>query len=92
MKALDEMTNSQLREEIRQAVEIVLQKPLDTINPNQTFVGDLGLDSLGIMKMALELENRLKIVIEEGAEFEIQTVADLVEFLKAKLIDNDSSI
>jgi acyl carrier protein len=88
MKTPGTPSDSRLLEVIAQTVAFIKDSPQAPVKSEQTFVGDLGLDSLQIMKMALELEDRLGIVIEEGAEFEIQTVADLVVFLKTRFEEN----
>jgi acyl carrier protein len=37
------------------------------------------------MKLALALEQRFGVTIEEGAEFSVCTIGDLVAFLEARL-------
>lgn len=65
---------------ITQALDAVRDQDsprMDRLSPDHTLAGDLGLSSLEVMKLALELEKMLKITIEESAEFEIETVGEL---------------
>lgn len=56
--------------------------PLD---PAQRLVEDLGLDSLGLLTLAAEVENRFRVALEPEDEARIATVGDLVDVLAAKL-------
>ena len=44
-------------------------------------VEDLGLDSLKLMELAVSIENRFEIRIDEATESEIVTVGDLVDII-----------
>lgn len=44
----------------------------------------LRLDSLRLLTLVAELENRFKVILEEGDEVELKTVADLVALLERR--------
>ena len=55
------------------------------LEPGQRLVEDLGLDSLGLLTLAAEVENRFRVALEPDDEARIATVGDLVDVLAAKL-------
>ena len=55
------------------------------IHPPARLVEDLALDSLRLLALAVEVENRFRIKIEPADEAEIRTVGDLVEVVRRKL-------
>ena len=52
-------------------------------------IEDLGLDSLKLMELAIAIENRFQIRIDEASEAEIVTVGDLVRIITDQLPRND---
>lgn len=58
------------------------------LDPNARLVEDLGLDSLQLLTLAAEVENRFRVALDatdEAAMSEVATVADLVERIEQKL-------
>lgn len=55
-----------------------------TLTPDSDLINDIGLDSIQLITMILNLEDNLDVVIDfDDFDFdEINTIADLVEFLK----------
>lgn len=53
--------------------------------PQQRLVEDLQLDSLGLLTLAAEVENRFRIRLEPEDEAAIATVGDLVAAVARKL-------
>lgn len=62
------------------------EAPLD---PAARLVEDLGLDSIRLLTLAAEVENRFRLVIDPEEEAEIVTVGDLVELVAARLAAAD---
>jgi acyl carrier protein len=48
-------------------------------------VEDLRLDSIRLLTLAAEVENRFRVLLDEADEMAIQTVADLVAIVRRKL-------
>lgn len=53
--------------------------------PEQRLVEDLRLDSLKLLTLAVEVENRFRVRLEPEVEARIRTVGDLVEAVAARL-------
>ena len=58
------------------------QEPL---TPEMRLVEDLRLDSVRLLTLAAEVENRFRVLLDEADEMAIQTVADLVAIVRRKL-------
>lgn len=50
-------------------------------------VEDLGFDSLKLLTLAAEIENRFRVTLDPDEEATIATLGDLVALLQAKLPD-----
>ncbi len=55
------------------------------LHPESRLIEDLGLDSLRLQALAVEVENHYRICLEPEDEESIVTVADLVRTISAKL-------
>jgi acyl carrier protein len=55
------------------------------LTPEMRLVEDLRLDSLRLLTLAAEVENRFRILLDEADEGGIQTVGDLVAVVRRKL-------
>jgi acyl carrier protein len=55
------------------------------LSPEMRLVEDLRLDSVHLMTLAAEVENRFRIFLDEADELAIETVADLVDVVRRKL-------
>ena len=54
------------------------------VQPDMHLVEDLELDSLRLLTLAVEVENRFRICLDEEEEAAIETVADLVGVIRSK--------
>lgn len=52
---------------------------------------DLELDSIQLLTLAMEVEDRFLVCLDESDEAGIRTVADLLDVVEAKLADDASS-
>lgn len=62
----------------------ILQKHVDasrTIRPNDHIQNDLGLDSLGVMEVIADVEDRFSVNIPNEALSDIATVEDIAKAL-----------
>ena len=55
------------------------------VTPEMRLVEDLRLDSLRLLTLAAEVENRFRVLLDEGDEAAIETVGDLVTIVRGKL-------
>ena len=75
-------------EEILAGVEAVAQEHLNRpggLSREMDLIEDLELDSLLLLTLAVEVENRFRICLEEADEAAIRTVGDLVDTVHRKL-------
>jgi len=76
------------RDEILQGIEAVARTHLertDRLSPGLDLIEDLELDSLGLLTLAVEVENQFQICLEQEDEAQIRTVADLMAVVERKL-------
>jgi len=76
------------RAEILAGIAAVAREHLDyagELRPEQRLVEDLTLDSIRLLTLAAEVENRFEVALDADDEAGIETVADLVEAIAAKL-------
>jgi len=57
----------------------------ETLDPAARLVEDLRLDSLRLLTLAVEVENRFRVALDEDDEAEIETVGDLADVVVGKL-------
>lgn len=55
------------------------------LTADMRLIEDLRLDSVRLLTLAAEVENRFRVVLSEGDEASIVTVGDLVETVRSKL-------
>lgn len=73
---------------ILEGIAEVVRQRLDWQGPltlDMRLVEDLRLDSVRLLTLAAEVENRFRVLLDETDEAGIQTVADLVAVVRRKL-------
>ena len=55
------------------------------LTPDMRLVEDLRLDSIRLLTLAAEVENRFRVLLDEMDEAAIETVGDLVAVVRRKL-------
>ena len=56
-----------------------------SVTPDLRLVEDLRLDSIRLLTLAAEVENRFRVLLDEADEAGIETVGDLVAVVRGKL-------
>ena len=78
-------------DECLQAIATVLNEhcgtATDLVQPEAELQADLGLDSVGLLSLALELENRFEIYLGEDTENPPATVDDVAKLLIERLAE-----
>lgn len=59
----------------------------EELTPEMRLVEDLQLDSVRLLTLAVEVENRFRVCLDELDEGAIETVGDLVAVVRRKLGD-----
>jgi len=70
-----------MNEKILKIIAKSLDISVNYLTPEVVFVDDLGVDSLELMELAVELEDNLRIEIPTEDMENVQTVGDLLEYL-----------
>lgn len=71
-------------EKMRQIISEQLNCEEDSINEDTSFKDDLGADSLDLFELVMALEEEYDIEIPTEELTDIETVGDVLEFLKNK--------
>jgi acyl carrier protein len=71
-------------EEIRDAIANQLNIPAENITPETLFVEDLKADSLDLVELVMDLEDRYGVEIPDEQLAEVKSVGDIL-----KLIENN---
>ena len=58
---------------------------VDELTPEMRLVEDLRLDSVRLLTLAMEVENRFRVRLDELDEGSIETVGDLVAVVRKRL-------
>lgn len=70
--------------------EIIVQQlgvDAEKVNPEASFVDDLGADSLDVVELVMAFEEEFDVEIPDEAAEKISKVKDAVEFLKSHASD-----
>lgn len=68
-----------LENEIKEIVSNVIQVPVQEITDNASFIDDYGMDSLRILEILAEIENKYKITINPEDIKKMVNVSGVVE-------------
>lgn len=83
-------TADEVMQEIQRIGDAELQFALP-IAPHLQLARDLGLDSLGAMILAVGLEDRYRVRLNEQDAVALVTVADLVELVQRRCAESDDA-
>jgi acyl carrier protein len=70
--------------EIRRVVERELSVPR-AIQPSDRLVDDLGLDSMTLTTLAVELEDRFQVILSDEEATRLQTVEELARCIASRV-------
>ncbi len=74
-----------LEERIKEIIADQLGVEVDKIVPEAKFVEDLGADSLDVVELIMAFEEEFGIEIPDEDAEKIQTVGDVINYLKEKV-------
>ena len=72
-----------MKEEIIKLIAGVAEVPEESINLKTNLIADLDLESLDLVTLVSEIENKYQIEIPDKEIKKIQTVEDIVNFLSS---------
>ncbi len=74
----------EISERVRSIVAEQLGSAVDDVTPKASLIEDLGADSLDIVELVMALEEEYEMEIPDEEAEKIQTVEDIVTFIKNK--------
>lgn len=83
-KGKEENQNNKNMEKIKKIIAEQLQLPLEDIHDNDSFLNDLGADSLEKVEISMAVEKAYTIHISDDEFLKIQTVGDLCQLVEQK--------
>ncbi|CDE49290.1 acyl carrier protein [bacterium] len=72
-----------MKEEVIKIIASVAEVPEESINLNTNLIADLDLESLDLVTLVSEIENKYELEIPDKEIKKIQTVEDIVNFLSS---------
>lgn len=69
-------------EKVKERISDILGVDADEVNMEASFMDDLGADSLDIVELIMALEEEFEIEIPDEEAEKIQTVGDVVDYIK----------
>ena len=79
------MDTEEIRVTVKQSISKVTAIRPESISDSASYVDDLGLDSLSILEIAVDVESRFKFQASDEELSSIRTVADTVELVRKRL-------
>ncbi|MFA5339808.1 MAG: acyl carrier protein [Candidatus Omnitrophota bacterium] len=71
-------------DEIRELISEQIKMPLERIAPESRLIGDLYMDFVDLVRLAIDLEERYDIKISDEEVGIVETVGELVELVKVR--------
>lgn len=72
-----------MKEEVIKIIASVAEVPEESINLNTNLIADLDLESLDLVTLVSEIENKYELEIPDKEIKKIQTVEDIVNFVSS---------
>ena len=73
---------SDIVEQVKTIVAEQLDRDIESVTIESSFVDDLGADSLDTVKLIMELEKAFNITMPDDAAEKIATVGDAIKFIE----------
>ncbi len=74
-------TTEEIRSDLAEIVNEVAGVPADDVQLDKSFVDDLDIDSLSMVEIAVQAEDRFNVKIPDDALAALKTVGDAVNFI-----------
>ncbi len=76
------MSSDEIFEDVKKIIIDQLGVADNAVNPDASFIDDLGADSLDIVELIMALEEKFDIEIPDEDAEKVSTVKDVVEYIK----------
>ena len=81
------MRNKAMLEKMQEMLAEQLNCEAESITPDTSFKDDLGADSLDLFELVMALEDEYSIEIPSEDLADLNTVGDVIEYMKSKGVD-----
>lgn len=81
------MTETDIRQKIKDVIADVSDIAVADIGDQAAFVEDLGLDSLVMLEISVDIELQFDLEVPEDVLSELHTVQDAVDFVQQSLVN-----
>ena len=78
-------SNSEVLDAVREVFAGTLRVPLANVHPGALLIEDLQVDSLFLSELAIALEERFSIRIDEDEMSSVRTVQDVADHIAVKI-------
>ncbi|QDT66198.1 acyl carrier protein [Calycomorphotria hydatis] len=78
------MSDENLEENVIAIVSDQLNVPVEEITTSSNFIDDLKADSLDLVELVMEFEDRFEVTIPDEDYEKIRTVGDAIAYIKEK--------
>ncbi len=75
---------AQVEDKVKDIIVEQLNVPADSVNPEASFIDDLGADSLDIVELVMTMEEEFDLEIPDEDAEKIKCVGDVINYVKAK--------
>ena len=73
---------SSIADRVKEIVSKQLAVPEDQITPQKSFEADLGADSIGLVELMMQFEEKFEMSIPDEEAEQIKTVGDAVKYIE----------
>ena len=79
------MATEPIDRKVREIIAVQLGLGDEDVQPDSTFVDDLGADSLDVLELIMALEEEFEVDIPDEDAEEFEKVADVITYLQKKI-------
>lgn len=80
---MDEKEIKNIKEKVIDTLSDYLNVPSKNIKSSSRLIEDLGIDSMSLIELIFELKEKLGIELKKEDLIKIQTIKDIINFIKA---------
>lgn len=78
------MANEDIAKDLAEIVEEIAGVAADDVTPDKSFVDDLDIDSLSMVEIAVQAEDKFGVKIPDDELANLKTVGDAVDYIASK--------
>lgn len=79
-----------ITEEVKEIISVIIEVPAEEINEEASFLDDYGMDSLRVLEILANLENKFEIVIDPEKLVSMTNVAEVTKIIQQCLDEKEN--